>query len=65
MSPVIRASSELGEQPRLSDARLSGQLDCRRGTLIELVQDSLKRVDLRRATYEKGCMQGHFAFDPG
>ena len=65
VSPVIRASSELGQETRLSDAGLSDELDRCRDPLIELVQDSIKRVDLRRTTYEKGGMQGHFAFGPG
>ncbi len=55
----VRASGELGQQTRLSDARLADQNDCGRAALIELGQDLIERAHLLGAPNKALGMQGH------
>jgi hypothetical protein len=52
MSSGIRASAELGQQTRLSDARLADQQDCGRAALIELGEELVERAHLLDAPDE-------------
>ena len=60
MSLGIRASRELRQETRLSDARLTDEQDCVRAALIEFGQGSIERTQLLGAPDEVVGMQGHF-----
>jgi hypothetical protein len=59
VSSGIRASGELGQEPRLSDARLTDEQHCVRAALIEFRQDSIDRTQLLGAPDEVVGRQGH------
>jgi hypothetical protein len=56
----IRASGELGEEARLSDARLADEQDRGRPSPIELGQDSIQRAQLLGAPDEMVVERRHF-----
>ncbi len=56
----VRPCAELGEEPRLADARLADEQNSDRALPIELGQDSIQRAELLRTADEVAGLRAHF-----